>query len=512
MIDFKNKRGGKECVIWTRVSTKYQQDNGGSLDTQKETCEAYARSQGYHIAGYFGGAHESAKTPGKMFSAMSNYVKRHKSISAVLVSEFDRFSRSSWQACRMLDEMRELGIIVIATKYGLNTETKEGMLMAKNTLNMAEWDNQNRTDKFTDGREKCICAGAWVQKPPFGYSKRGKSRDTYCYLNDKGRILRYAFKWKLEGASNSEILARLSAYGLVITKQVLHRVLASPFYAGKICHQYTHYEMVDGQIEPAVTYIDFLKVQEIMSGRTGKYTQNKHNPNFPLTKHIICADDATPFTAYTKEKKSKNAVRHYDYYKCNKAGCKTNVAAKEMHEKYETLLERYNLPEELVSGFASLIRDAFRKYSEELVSQRTQLRKRLTEIEKDIKDASVRYATGKIDEEIYETAMKEFNDRRDLVVLELDKCSKNLSNYEEQIPKIIATASNISVLWHSVGLESKRKIQNLIFPDGIFWDKKIGNYRTVSRNGFFDLMDKYSVTYGNEKETAPSDAVSLCGR
>lgn len=42
----------------------------------------------------------------------------------------------------MLDEMRELGIIVTATKYGLNTETKEGMLMAKNTLNMAEWDNQ----------------------------------------------------------------------------------------------------------------------------------------------------------------------------------------------------------------------------------------------------------------------------------------------------------------------------------------------------------------------------------
>lgn len=512
MLDYKYIREGKECVIWTRVSTKYQQDNGGSLETQKETCEEYAKRYGYHVANYFGGKHESAKTPGKMVTEMYNYVRKNKNISTILVSEFDRFSRASWQACKMLDEMRELGIVVIAAKCGLNTETKEGMLMAKNTLNMAEWDNQNRTDKFTDGREKCIQAGAWIQKPPFGYYKEGKSRETWCYLNDKGKLLRYAFKWKLAGLSNSEILDKLSALGLHITKQVLHRVLTSPFYAGKICHQYTHYEMVDGQIEPAVTYIDFLRVQEIMSGRTGKYTQNKHNPSFPLTKHVLCIYDDTPFTAYTKEKKSKDTVHYYDYYKCNKAGCKTNVTAKEMHEKYEVLLNRYSVPEELLSNFASLIKESFRKVSDELVSQRTLLKKRMTEIDNDIKNVRVRYATGKIDEETYETAMMEFNNRKDLVILELDKCNLNLSNYEKQIPMVIATASNISGLWHNANLENKRKIQNLVFPNGIFWDKQIGDYRTISKNGFFDLMDRFSVRYGNKKEAASSDAVSLCGR
>ena len=30
MIEFRNKREGKVCVIWTRVSTKYQEDNGGN--------------------------------------------------------------------------------------------------------------------------------------------------------------------------------------------------------------------------------------------------------------------------------------------------------------------------------------------------------------------------------------------------------------------------------------------------------------------------------------------------
>ena len=512
MIEYRLKRNGKTCVIWTRVSTKYQEDNGGSLKTQKETCEEYADKHGYKVADYFGGKHESARTPGKMVKEMYDYVKKHNEISAILVAEFDRFSRAAWQACKMLDEMRELGIIVIATKYGMTTETKEGMLMAKNTVNMAEWDNQNRTDKFFDGREKCILSGAWIHKRPFGYYKIGKSRDTWCYLNETGKKLRYAFKWKLAGCSSSEILDKLSACGLTITKQVLHRVLTNPFYAGKICNQYTHNEMVDGQIEPAVSYIDFMKVQEIMSERTGKYTQNRHNPCFPLTKHVICADDDTPFTAYTKEKKSKGTVRHYDYYKCNKAGCKTNVTAKEMHDKYETLLNRYDLPEELVANFTSLIRDAFKKFTDEQASQQMLLKKQLTEIDNNIKSVRVRYATGKIDEETYETAMKEFNNHRDLVVLELEKCKQNLSNYEKQIPMIIATASNISSLWHNADIDSKRRIQNLIFPNGIYWDKQIADYRTVSRNKFFDLMDKFSVSYGDKKEAVSTDTVSLCGR
>ena len=509
MIEYKHIREGKECVIWTRVSTKYQEDNGGSLETQKEACEDYATRKDYIIVGYFGGKHESAKTPGKMVNEMYNYVKKHKSISTILVSEFDRFSRASWQACKMLDEIRQMGIIVIAVKCGLSTETKEGMMMAKNTLNLAEWDNQNRTDKFTDGRERCIKAGAWVEKVPFGYNKIGKSRDTYCYLNDNGKLLRNAFKWKLAGYSNSEILEKLAAIGLVTSKQNLHRILTNPFYAGKICHRYTHFEVVDGNIEPAVTYADFLRVQDIMSGRTGKYTHNKQNPNFPLTKHVMCFVDGKPFASYTKEKKSRTTVRYYDYYKCRETGCKTNVTAKEMHDKYEEMLNCFNLPEELLMNFTSLIKELFLKYSNELVSRRTLLRRNMTEIDNDIKNARVRYATGKVDDGTFEAAMKEFNNRKDLVTLELEKCDLKISNYEKKIPVIIASASNISSLWHNADLESRRKIQNLVFPDGIFWDKQIGNFRTVSRNEFFDLMDRYSVNYGEIKKTTPAGAVPL---
>ena len=70
----------KNCYIWSRVSTKHQEENGGSLDDQKCRCERFARENGYTIKGYFGGTHESAKTPGKHIKEMISAVKKDRSV------------------------------------------------------------------------------------------------------------------------------------------------------------------------------------------------------------------------------------------------------------------------------------------------------------------------------------------------------------------------------------------------------------------------------------------------
>ena len=507
MIDYRKIRCSKQCVVWTRVSTKYQEDNGGSLKSQKECCEAYAKQNGLTIVKYCGGKHESAKTPGAMIKEMYKYVKKHSNISCILVSEFDRFSRTSWQAAKMLEELRQMGIIVIATKYGTNTRTKDGMMMAQNSLNMAQWDNQNRTDKFVDGRANCLRSGAWCEKAPLGYSKEGKSRETFCYLNDTGKLIRKAFRWKLNGDANTIILHKLEANGLKISPQTLHKILVNPFYAGKIVHKLIQGEMVDGKIEPAISYTDFLKVQDILSGRIGKHVHCKENDRCPLTKYVICSEDGTPFTSYTK---TKNA-REFNYYKCNRSGCKTNVSAKEMHEKYEQMLNTYDLSENVLKKFEDVLRSELKVYQAESQEERQRLKKLITETENEIKNVKVRFASGKIDEEIYQVAIREMQNRKDILTLEIEKCNENLSNLETQIPIIISTACKLGTLWHEGNLETKRKIQNLVYPDGISWDKVKRCYRTQNRNKFFDILDRYSISYGKEKGTSSDEDVPLCG-
>ena len=140
------------------------------------------------------------------------------------------------------------------------------------------------------------------------------------------------------------------------------------------------------------------------------------------------------------------------------------------------------------------------------------VKKMLTEADNEIKNMKVRYATGKIDEDIYEVAIREMQNRKDVLTLELEKCNDNLSNLEAQIPVVIATACKLGTLWHDGNLETKRKIQNLVYPNGIYWDKAKRCYRTQNRNKFFDILDRYSISYGKEKGTSSDEDVPLCGR
>ena len=61
VLDVQNVRSTKNCVIYTRVSSKEQAENNTSLTSQKRYCEEYCKKNGYAIKAYFGGTFESAK-------------------------------------------------------------------------------------------------------------------------------------------------------------------------------------------------------------------------------------------------------------------------------------------------------------------------------------------------------------------------------------------------------------------------------------------------------------------
>ena len=87
--------------------------------------------------------------------------------------------------------------------------------------------------------------------------------------------------------------------------------------------------------------------------------------------------------------------------------------------------------------------------------------------------------------------MKDFNERRDEILLNLESVGNNLSNFEKVVPLIIAKASDLRSLWRDGNYETKRKIEYLVYPNGIFWNKKNRSYRTENRNSVFDLLDVF---------------------
>ncbi len=504
----KESRTGNGCVVWTRVSTKYQEENGGSLDYQKSLCEEYAKTHGLCIKGYYGGTHESARTPGKLLQAMLQNVRRDRTIKYILVTEFDRFSRDSAQGIQIVKDLLARNVSVICTKTGREMNDIYGYLHSGIELLIADIDNEKRVDKFVSGRRDCLSKGVWVEPAPMGYYKEGKSKNTICRLNETGKLIRQAFLWKLDGCANSDILTRLETRGLKISKQTLHKILTNPFYAGKVRHKLIDNQMVDGVHEPAITYAQFLKVQEIMSGRAGKYKHRHDSPDGPLKRHVFCDCDGTPLTFYLKKKNGKE----YGYYKCNQRGCHTNISAMTLHEQYISILSDYDLPPVLTGIVEKTVRQVLKEGNKDVVESEVLLKKKQTEIEKQIKETKLRYATGQIDSDIFSVAIQELEDRRGKILLELEKCRNNLSNSEKEVGEIVATCCKLGVLWQTAGLETKEKLQNLVFPKGIFWNHGNHSYRTPERNAVFDIIDEISNKYKTTTEAENPASVALCGR
>ena len=497
----------KNCFIWTRVSTKHQEDNGGSLADQKSRCEKFAKDNGYTIKGYFGGKHESAKTPGKLIKEMISAIKKDKTVKYIIVNQTDRFSRNAGQALNIIAELQELGVTIVVAYSGTDTSSRNGVLMMGLDLVLAQWDNGNRTDKFMSGRKHCMENGVWVGIRPMGYDKKGESIHTEYTINETGKLIRMAFKWKLQGMESYRIIERLSALGLNISKQKMHHIFTNPFYAGKIRSKFTDGQIIDGKHPALISWVEFLQVQEILSGRTGVYKVKAETPNFPLKRHIRCADDGLPFTAYTVKKKN------LDYYKCNKVGCKNNISAKKVHKLYEELLNTYTIPTSLLDMFREVVEQIIFSNNKEQSDTMSVLKKQKSELENKLKKCKVSRGMGDIDEDVYATTVEVIQEKLAKIEVEITKVKRNLSNLTSMADEVIATCCKLGSLWSNSELELSQKIQNLLFPSGILWDKEIGNYRTIDENCALNIIHNISISYENKKEgeleNSPSK-IKLC--
>ena len=143
------------------------------------------------------------------------------------------------------------------------------------------------------------------------------------------------------------------------------------------------------------------------------------------------------------------------------------------------------------------------------------LKKQKSELENKLKKCKVSYGLGDIDEDVYATIVEVVQEKLAKIEAEIAKVKRNLSNLTSTADEVVATCCKLGCLWNDAELELCQKIQNLLFPSGILWDKEIGNYRTIDENYALNIIHNISISYENKKEgkleNSPSK-VNLCAR
>ena len=180
---------------------------------------------------------------------------------------------------------------------------------------------------------------------------------------------------------------------------------------------------------------------------------------------------------------------------------------KEMDEKYVAMLAEYDLPPVMAGIIEKVVRQLLNEGNKEIQDTMTLFKRQLSEVERQIHDTKVRYGTGKIDDDIFSVAIQELEDRKGKILLELEKFRNTLSNTESEVSEIVATCCKLGSLWLNADLGTKVKLQNLVFPYGVFWNHEKACYRTPERGVVFEIIDLVSGRY--KKETEADDSVSV---
>lgn len=505
----------EEVWSYTRVSSKEQYANR-SIENQMSAARTYAELEGYSITNEFGGTYESAKGDftRKEFTEMIRLVRKAKvKPYAIMIYKLNRFSRSGSGGISVVHELvTDIGVHLIETSTGKSTTTPRGKNEVLEGLVHAEKENLDRLDVTIPGMIQFLEEGNWLGKVPFGYDQYGPRvkdidklrKEQKIVLNGNGELLQKAWKWKLQGLRDFQIIKKLDALGLKVSKQKLSAMWRNPFYCGVSVHKLLKGKAVKGKWEKMVSEPDFWKVQRILEGNNVGYKVSKVNENRPLTGFVTCLNCGGKLTSYEVKKKKLH------YYTCqNKcAGSSMNANTtprsknKGLNDSFKNLLGNYELDKELEGLFRQQLKYSIEAFNEDCEDEGKRLQRDIEVIQSKIDKLEEKHIFEDYPKEKYERFMKPLEEDLRKKKESLGELSNNISNQELVIDSCVDISQNLSKHWVLSDVDTKIRIQELVFPSGVVIDAKKRKYLTKDENSIFKLVREISRdTEGQKKDS-----------
>ena len=254
----------------------------------------------------------------------------------------------------------------------------------------------------------------------------------------------------------------------------------------------------------------FLQVNNLLSKNAQGYKHTDKSEQLPLKRFIRCAACDTPMTGYLRKKKLKNGrVLEFHYYKCYTTGCKCNKSNKILHDKFANFLKRYELNRNLIPLVKKQLVITWENLNESVSSENKAIIAKLSDLKAKHDKVEERFAFGEIDRSLYDKMATKLKSEIDEITKEIEKSDLSISNPLTLLNKWADFAANLHNLWVSGDAEEKKAVQDILFPEGIYFDKNLDHFRTSRTNEVLALITSISDIYEEKKSDKLNDDFNL---
>ncbi len=471
-----------KTILFARVSTKDQAEDGYSLDSQRKLLEDYGAHRSFFITRRFVVPESaSGKQERKQFNEMLEYLYQNPDIKIVLCEKVDRMSRNYKDSLKLddwlnEDEERQVHFVkqnLVIHKYAKSNEK----FMWDIFLAMSRQYSNNLSEETRKGlTEKA--AQNWYP----GNSKRG-----YKTVGDIGHKL-----WAIDASETSEASYIKRAFelydtgeftthtlgkflfkegwrtraGRPIGKSEMHKLLRDCFYCGEFTWNKKHY--INGNHEPLISKELFYRVQARIERRLiGKAIKN----NFLFAGLIKCVECGRSICGEVQ--------KGHIYYRCTRYETNCTQRSYSREEKIEeqiiSHLEKLQIKNERLAGW---IQKALKESHADEVQYHTsalsELNSRLTRTQQKVDVLYDEKLDGKITPEFYEKKFVQYSQELEEVIASIKRHKDANISYIELGSSILDLTQRARELYEKkASPEKKRKLLSLVFAGLKLKDKII---------------------------------------
>ncbi len=475
-------------IIYYRVSTEDQAQNGVSLEQQKKACQEYALNHDIEIIKLFHDDGVSAKTVNrKGLQELLNYCqKNYKNLDSVIVYKIDRLSRNVKDYATILMAFEELKIKFISVTETVD-KTPSGKLIGTIMASFAQFDNDVRSERVSSCMLEKIKQGIWCYKAPLGYLNSRDEQNRAIITIDKLRaeIIKMAFDKFSTGAYQMEEIRKLmikagfkSWKNKELTSQTIFKILTEKFYLGIMTVKGQEYP---GTHEPLINENTFYKCQKYI--KTGKRGDNistaRINETFPLRHFILCPHCSRPITACMSKSKSGKL---YPFYKCYNKDCHglKSISKDKLEGEFNDYLKRITPSEPWLNYFRKVLLDVFREKRSLLNSNLKVAQEKLIKLQVEKAKLIEMKKKDLLDDEDFKAEMEKVKQAisdNQAIACDQPTDTKNLFKTVDKVFKVLV---NLATIYRKADYQDKLKLQSLIFTKKPTFDFRVNQTPKIS--------------------------------
>ncbi len=494
----------KKAVIYCRVSTKEQAEEGNSLKTQEKICTEYCHSHNYEIAQIFIEQGESAKTADRteLKKLLSFCANKKSQINAIVIYKIDRLSRNTDDYSQLRLFLKRYGVEIKSTSEFFE-DNPVGRFMENTMANIAQFDNDIRAERCIGGMREAVREGRYVWNAPLGYNNvKVDGKATIAPDQKLFPLLRQVFELLAQSDYSVEQIRQIMQHrglvnrkGVPLSKSCFYFVINSEIYTGWISK---FGERHKGSFEPLISEEVFKKVVYRLKNKALKNNPHtKDNPDFPLRRFVFHPTGQRLTGAWSSGRREK-----YPYYFFRLP--KSIYPKNQLENNFMTFLDTFKLPKIYYSKLSKFV-------SEELTKDQNATRENRILYTKHIEVLKQKQNTiiqKNLDNIIPDTVLKQQLGliEKEIATLEglLEKPLQDEINYSIAFKGIREFVEHPAETWKKACFKKKILLQWFYFPNGIIFDGI--NCRTHEKCCIFKLKELFDAN--NSFNVHPSNSIS----